>query len=84
MEAKREWIRNYFKEVLVETRGNAAQAAKIAGMNRTDFYNRIRSYGLTPLLKQLHGSDRNRKQSVPPIGGDAGAAWLRRRVEVRA
>jgi two-component system response regulator GlrR len=45
-EAKAEFERNYLVSVLRVTEGNVANAARIAGRNRTEFYKLLNLYGL--------------------------------------
>ena len=47
-EAKAEFERNYLVSVLRITEGNVANAARIAGRNRTEFYKLLNQYELEP------------------------------------
>lgn len=45
-EALRRFKVEYFTKVLYEARGNVSQAARLAGTNRTDFYEQLRRLGI--------------------------------------
>ncbi|MGR8921703.1 MAG: two-component system response regulator GlrR, partial [Gammaproteobacteria bacterium] len=47
-EAKAEFERNYLVSVLRISEGNVANAARIAGRNRTEFYKLLNQYDLEP------------------------------------
>ena len=47
-EARAEWHRQYLRAVMSEAGGKASRAAQIAGINRTDFYNVLKRYGVAP------------------------------------
>ncbi|HUW37983.1 MAG TPA: sigma 54-interacting transcriptional regulator [Rhodocyclaceae bacterium] len=49
-EAKRAFERDYLVRILKITRGNVAQAAKLAQRNRTEFYKLLERHGLEPGL----------------------------------
>lgn len=45
-EVKEQAVRKYLERTLKRTKGNIAQAARLAGRNRTDLYKLIRRYGV--------------------------------------
>jgi len=47
-EAKQEFEKNYLMGVLRVTSGHVANAAKIAGRNRTEFYKLLNQHGIDP------------------------------------
>ena len=47
-EAREAFDRTYLEEVLQRSRGNVREAARLAGRNRTDFYELMRRYGIAP------------------------------------
>lgn len=47
-EAREVFDRIYLEEVLQRSRGNVREAARLAGRNRTDFYELMRRYGIEP------------------------------------
>ncbi len=47
-EAKREFEKNYLLSVLRITHGHVANAAKVAGRNRTEFYKLLNQYNIEP------------------------------------
>ncbi len=47
-DAREAFERNYLVQLLELTRGNISQAAKLAGKNRSDLYEMLRKYGVSP------------------------------------
>jgi two-component system response regulator GlrR len=47
-EARDVWDRAYLEACLAEAKGNVAAAARLAGRNRTDFYDLLRRHGMSP------------------------------------
>lgn len=45
------------EDALRESNGNVAEAARIAGVNRTNFYEQARRYGVKLEQRQNHGND---------------------------
>ncbi|MCC7410630.1 MAG: sigma 54-interacting transcriptional regulator [Gammaproteobacteria bacterium] len=54
-DAKDEFERNYLISVLRITSGNVANAARIAGRNRTEFYKLLNQHGLDPAAFRAQG-----------------------------
>lgn len=49
-EARRAFERDYLARILEVTRGNVAQAARLAGRNRTEFYRLLQRHALKPAM----------------------------------
>lgn len=47
-EAKRRFERDYVQRLLAASRGNIAEAARLAGRNRSDFYKVLKRHGIDP------------------------------------
>ncbi|HZY19807.1 MAG TPA: sigma 54-interacting transcriptional regulator [Ramlibacter sp.] len=74
-DAKRRFEREYLVDLLKMTDGNVADAARLAGRNRTEFYRLLQKNDLTPgLFKADAGGlspDDDSGKSPPPKGADA-------------
>ncbi len=61
-EAKQEFERNYLVSVMRITQGHVANAARIAGRNRTEFYKLLNQYNIEPdSFRTKHVTDKQNK-----------------------
>ncbi len=74
-EAKRRFEREYLVDLLKMTDGNVADAARLAGRNRTEFYRLLQKNDLTPGLFKGDGNglspDDDSGKPAPGLGRDA-------------
>ncbi len=56
-EARQRFERNYLIQMLKLTDGNVADAARLAGRNRTEFYRLLQRHALTPSLFRAEGGN---------------------------
>jgi two-component system response regulator GlrR len=65
-QARERFERDYLVGLLKLTDGNAADAARLADRNRTEFYRLLQKHGLTPGLFRNDGRAEGQGEATPP------------------